>query len=386
MYAGMHPAHPAHPAHPDPDFETLDLPRIGMADGSDISPIIRRPRPRVSPLGSAVILRAVLAFLTFAVLGALAIPAMAQAEGLRLRGDVTARGDILTLADLVEGVPERLAARPLFRAPTLGATGTIQTRRILDAAAALGLANLETGGRLQIAVQRAARRLGPPEIEAALKRGLETSYGLDPRSVTIRFDGDGPTLLAPVDLEGQAAALDVTYDLRSRRVAGLVSLGERQASLRVSGVVVELREVAVLTRTLNRGEPVKEGDVVAERRPRETIASDAQGSATAVIGEVAQNTLTVGTVLRMTDTAPPELVARGENVTIVYETPSISLSMRGLSNDSGRMGAVVNVVNVASKKILQATVIGPGRVSVSPSPAAQQAAGAAPVQATASLR
>ncbi|RUP13545.1 MAG: flagella basal body P-ring formation protein FlgA, partial [Methylobacterium sp.] len=44
------------------------------------------------------------------------------------------------------------------------------------------------------------------------------------------------------------------------------------------------------------------------------------------------------------------------------------------------------VVNVASKKILQATVIGPGRVSVSPSPAAQQAAGAAPVQATASLR
>lgn len=383
MYAGMHPAHPA---HPDPDFETLDLPRIGVADGSDISPIIRRPRPRVSPLGSAVILRAVLAFLTFAVLGALAIPAMAQAEGLRLRGDVTARGDILTLADLVEGVPERLAARPLFRAPTLGATGTIQTRRILDAAAALGLANLETGGRLQIAVQRAARRLGPPEIEAALKRGLETSYGLDPRSVTIRFDGDGPTLLAPVDLEGQAAALDVTYDLRSRRVAGLVSLGERQASLRVSGVVVELREVAVLTRTLNRGEPVKEGDVVAERRPRETVASDAQGSATAVIGEVAQNTLTAGTVLRMTDTAPPELVARGENVTIVYETPNVSLSMRGLSNDSGRMGAVVNVVNVASKKILQATVIGPGRVSVSPSPAAQQAAGAAPVQATASLR
>jgi flagella basal body P-ring formation protein FlgA len=383
MYAGMHPAHPA---HPDPDFETLDLPRIGMADGSDISPIIRRPRPRVSPLGSAVILRAVLAFLTFAVLGALAIPAMAQAEGLRLRGDVTARGDILTLADLVEGVPERLAARPLFRAPTLGATGTIQTRHILDAAAALGLANLETGGRLQIAVQRAARRLGPPEIEAALKRGLETSYGLDPRSVTIRFDGDGPTLLAPVDLEGQAAALDVTYDLRSRRVAGLVSLGERQASLRVSGVVVELREVAVLTRTLNRGEPVKEGDVVAERRPRETVASDAQGSATAVIGEVAQNTLTAGTVLRMTDTAPPELVARGENVTIVYETPNVSLSMRGLSNDSGRMGAVVNVVNVASKKILQATVIGPGRVSVSPSPAAQQAAGAAPVQATASLR
>ena len=115
------------------------------------------------------------------------------------------------------------------------------------------------------------------------------------------------------------------------------------------------------------------------------IDGDKGKSVTTILGEVAQNTLMAGTVLRVTDTAPPELVARGETVTIVYETPSISLSMRGLSNDSGRMGAVVNVVNVASKKILQATVIGPGRVSVSPSPAAQQAA-AAPVQATASLR
>ncbi|WP_244513962.1 flagellar basal body P-ring formation chaperone FlgA [Methylobacterium sp. UNC378MF] len=369
-----------------PDFETLDLPRIGAAKGTDISPIVRRVPPRVMPLGSAVILRAVLAFLTFAVLGALAIPAMARADELRLRGDVTARGDVLTLADLVEGAPERLATRPLFRSPALGATGTIQTRRILDAAAALGLNGLETGGRMQIAVQRAARRIGPPEIEAALKLSLETGYGLNPRTVAVRFDGDGPTLLAPMDLEGQAAALDLTYDPRTRRVAGLVSLGERQASLRVSGVVVELREVAVLTRNLNRGEPVKEGDVALERRPRDAVAPDAQGSATTILGEIAQNTLSAGTVLRVTDTAPPELVARGENVTIVYETPSISLSMRGLSNDSGRMGAVVNVVNVASKKVLQATVIGPGRVSVSPSPAAQQAAGAAPVRATASLR
>ncbi|MEE7440056.1 flagella basal body P-ring formation protein FlgA [Methylobacterium oryzae] len=312
------------------------------------------------PLGAAVILRALLAFLTFAALGALAIPAMARAEGLRLRGDVTARGDVLTLADLVEG--------------------------ILDAASALGLSGLETGGRLQIAVQRAARRLGPPEIEAALKRGLETGYGLNAQNIAVRLDGDGPTLLAPLDLEGQAAALDLTYDSRTRRVAGLVTLGERQVSLRVSGVVVELREVAVLTRNLNRGEPVREGDVALERRPRESVAPDAQGSVTTILGEVAQNTLTAGTVLRVTDTAPPDLVARGENVTIVYETPSISLSMRGLSNDSGRMGAVVNVVNVASKKVLQATVIGPGRVSVSPSPAARQAAGAAPVQATASLR
>lgn len=377
-------------------IDLADLPLVSTAtDESDLSPIVRRARPRVALPGAAVLMRAALAFLTFAAIGALAIPAMAQTvppqsesqkAQPRLRGDVTARGDVLALSDLVEGAPDALAARPLFRSPALGATGTIQTRRIVEAAAALGLTGLETGGRMQIAVQRAARRLGPPDLEAALKRALETGYGLDPRSVAVRFDGDGPTLLAPVDLAGQATALDLTYDPRSRRVTGLVSLGERQASLRVSGVVVELREVAVLTRSLNRGDPVRDGDLVVERRPREMVAADAQAGAATVLGEVAQHALPAGTVLRVSDTALPELVARGESVTIVYETASVSLSMRGLANEAGRMGAVVNVVNVASKKVLQATVIGPGRVSVGPAPTAQQAAAAPQVQATASLR
>jgi len=385
MYAGLHP-----------DTAFADLPLVSTAaDESDLSPIVRRARPRVAAPGAAVLLRAALAFMTFAAIGALAIPAMAepgvqqaqtQKAQPRLRGDVTARGDVLALADLIEGAPDSLAARPLFRSPALGATGTIQTRRIADAAAALGIIGLETGGRMQIAVQRAARRLGPPDLEAALKRGLESGYGLDPSSVAVRFDGDGPTLLAPIDLAGQATALDLTYDPRSRRVSGLVSLGERQASLRVSGVVIELREVAVLTRALNRGDPVREGDLVVERRPREAVASDAQLGAATVVGEVAQHPLPAGTVLRVSDTALPELVARGESVTIVYETASVSLSMRGLANEAGRMGAVVNVVNVASKKVLQATVIGPGRVSVGPGPVAQQSAGTPQVQATASLR
>lgn len=382
MYAGL----PQNSASVDSAFETSVLPLVSTAaDESDLSPIVRRPRPRVAPLGMAVLLRTLLAVLAFATLGALAIPAMARSDGLRLRGDVTARGDILTLADLVEGAPAGLAGRPLFRSPALGATGTIQSRRIVEAAAALGLTGLETGGRMQIAVQRAARRIGPPEIEAALKRGLETGYGLAPANVSIRFDGEGPTLLAPADLAGQAAALDLTYDARSRRVAGLVSIGERQASLRVSGIVLEMRDVAVLTRSLDRGETMKEGDFALERRPRETVPSDAQASAGAV-GEVAQHALAAGTVLRISDTAPPELVVRGESVTIVYETPSISLAMRGLANQGGRLGAVVNVVNTASQKVLQATVVGPGRVSVGPSPAPLQQASATPIQATASLR
>lgn len=333
---------------------------------------IRRPvRLAVTPLSRGVIGRTFLALAAFMTAMLFALPLMAAGNPLRLRGDVTARGDTLSLGDLVEGAPAELAARPLFRAPALGAVGTVQARRIVEAVTALGLADIETGGRIQVTVQRAARRVGPPEIEAALKRALEAAYGLDGKSLSVRLDGEAQVLLAPLDLDGQAAAVDVTYDPRSRRVAGLIVLGERQASLRVGGVAIETREVAVLTRSLARGEAIASADLTLERRPRDAVPPDGQGAPDLVVGQVAQRPLSAGSILRSGDVAPPDLVARGESVTIVFETPSVSLSMRGTANESGRLGASVSVTNGTSKKVLQAVVVGPGRVSVGPAPQAQ---------------
>ena len=344
-------------------------------DLADLTPIVRRPPARAMPMRLVIVLRAGLALLTLAALGAVALPARAEAP-MRLRGDITARGDVLTLGDLVENAPEAAKGKPLFRAPALGAAGTIQARRIAEAVAGAGLGPVETGGRSQINVQRAARRVAGPEIEAALKRVLESVYGLDPKLVALRLDGDAPVLLAPLDLDGQAVALDLAYDARTRRVSALVSLGERQASLRVAGLVVELREIAVLTRAVGRGERVAEADLSVERRPREAVPADAVAAPAA--GEVAQRALAVGAILKAGDTAPPELVARGEMVTLVYEAPGISLSMRGTSNEAGRLGATVSVVNAASKKVVQGTVIGPARVAVGPAGPQRQASAAAP--------
>ena len=331
-----------------------------------LHPIHTPPTPRTALLSPGVITRTALALAALVALSVMTLPLMAREAAMRLRGDVTARGDALTLGDLVEGAPAEFAGRALFRAPALGATGTIQARRIAEAVAGLGLPDVETGGRLQVIVQRAARRVGPPEIEAALKRALTASYGLDARMIGLRLDGEAPNLLAPVDLDGPATALDVTYDARSRRLTGLVVLGERQASLRVAGQVIEIREVAVLTRSLARGDALQDGDVTLERRPRETAPADAQVAPATLAGLVAQRSLTAGAVLRFGDAAAPDLVARGEAVTLVFETPGVSLSMRGIANDGGRLGATVSVLNTASKKIVQGTVSGPGRVSVAP--------------------
>ena len=318
---------------------------------------------RAGRMSLMILLRLALALAVSAGLVAAAF----AGERLVLKGDVTVAADILTLGDLVEGAPASAAATALFRAPGLGQTGTVQVRRILEAARPLGLAAIDAGGRTQIVVTRAARRIGAAEIEAAVKRALELQHRLDARALSVTFDGTPPALTIAPDAEGDVVAEEITYDRRSRRLSALVAVGGNagKASVRVTGVALEYVEAAVLTRALNRGDTAQASDFVVERRVRESLPADAQLETRALAGQVARRALQAGTVVRAGDLARPEIVARGDVVTIVYEVPGMVLTLRGTASAAGAQGDMIAVVNPQTKKILQAQVVAPGKVSVS---------------------
>lgn len=327
---------------------------------TSLPPLNRRRAGRLS-FGMVIRVGLALAAVSLAVAPTLA------GERPVLRGDVVVRGDVLTLGDLVEGLPEGLARKAAFRAPAHGESGTIQARRILDAAGEAA-ATIETGGRTQVTVARASRRIDTPEIEAAVKRALEFQHGVDARPLSIAFEGQAPGLAVAPDLAGAPAAEEVVYDRRTRRVSAIVSVGarpgERKASVRVTGTAVELVEATVLNRTLGRGEAVQAGDITVERRPRESLPADALVTALTP-GQVAKRSLAAGSVLRAGDLARPEIVGRGDVVTVVYEVPGMVLTLRGRANEAGAQGDVIAVTNPQSKKVLQAQVVAPGKVSVS---------------------
>lgn len=298
------------------------------------------------------------------------VPALQQPM---LRVDVTTARDILTLGDLVSGLPPTIAAQPAFRAPSLGETGTIQTHRIVEALRAHGVEALSDGGAAQVVVTRSARRIAMAEVDAAIKRAIEERFGVEARAMTVQLDAGLPTLTVEPELRGQLQVQDMNFDQRSRRLSATLvlpgSAAMRLRPVRVAGQLVDTVEVVVPIRTLNRGEVIQATDISIERRARDTAGAEFLGDAMTVIGKAARRALSPGQLLRAADLQRQEVIARNEVISVVFETPGLVLTMRGRAQEGGAQGDMINVMNIQSKKVLQATVLGPGRVSVTPSAA-----------------
>lgn len=309
-------------------------------------------------------------------------PVPAAAAKLRLKPDLTLSRDIVSFGDLIAGLSPQDGALPAFRAPALGETGTIQVARIVDAAVKQGILRdaleLDSHGVAQVVVSRAARRITGLDVEAAVKAALLERFGFDGRAFALLLDGGAPSVVVEPELTGDLTALDLNYDARSRRVTGRLTMpgsaATRLKPVRVSGQLVETAEVVVPLRTIARGETLGPGDITVERRPRDAQFNDVLGETKAAVGKVAKRTLVAGSVLRSGDVQREEVVGRGEIVTILYEARGVAISMRGRANEAGAVGDVISITNPQSKRVLQGTVTGPGRVNVSPQGGGQIAA------------
>ena len=308
------------------------------------------------------------------VASAPAATAPALPQRLRLKAELNLARDLVTFGDLIPGLSGDAAATAAFRAPALGETGTIQVVRVIDAARAAGIirdaADIEGRGFAQVVVTRAARRVTASDLEAAVKAGLQERFGVDARIFALAIDGGAPAVAVEPELTGDVAIVDLSFDARSRRLQARLtvpgSTALRLKPLRFSGQLVETVEVVVPKRQIARGETLDKDDVLVERRPRDGQGSEIISDVRAAVDKVARRALLAGVPLRNSDVQREEIVGKGDLVTIVYEAKGLLITLRGRANEAGAMGDVVSVTNPQSKRVLQGTVSGPGRVSVQP--------------------
>jgi len=284
----------------------------------------------------------------------------------RLKELVTVSSEIVRIGDLVEDAGAA-ADVPVFRAPDLGQTGAVQVARIADALRPYDVTGFDTGGLSEVVVTRLSRALTGKDITDRIARAFAGQYGFgDAQNIGVVLDRDirilhiepsasADLVVSRMNVEPRTGRFDIVFDVPGSALS--------RRGLRFTGTVSETVEAATLTRALRLGEIVKASDVTVERRPKSEVRGEGMAASQA-IGLAAKAPLRNGQVLRNDDLIKPQVVGRNEAVTIYYSVPGIMLTVRGKALEAGAVGDVVGVLNIQSNRSIQATVIGPGRVSI----------------------
>ncbi|HUO11623.1 MAG TPA: flagellar basal body P-ring formation chaperone FlgA [Caulobacteraceae bacterium] len=124
------------------------------------------------------------------------------------------------------------------------------------------------------------------------------------------------------------------------------------------------REILTYARSLNTGEIVQASDIVWAKAA--DTPAGAPSDVDAVIGMAARHPLREGDAVLARDVTPPLVVKVGDTVFVTYADEGVTLTLQGKAMSSAAVGEAVNVLNTASKKLIEAVASGPDQAVVGP--------------------
>jgi flagella basal body P-ring formation protein FlgA len=303
------------------------------------------------------------AVLAAAALSLGAIAAQAQI----LRSEAVVDGDRVLLGDVFDGIAEN-AGIAVAQAPAPGKRIVLEAD-FLSRIAQTHRVNWRPQSRLdRITVTRAGTDVGVDAVRAALSAAIHDSATGRTRG-RIEVDLD----LRTVDLT-VASATAATVGVESlavdpgtgRFTATVVApaRGPVQARQQVAGRAVSLLDLPVPTRRIMPGEVISIRDIdwiqIRDERSLGEVLTDVE----ALIGQTPRRTLSAGQPVRSRDVAAPITVGKNSSVSMVFETPNMTLVARGRALQDGAVGDTIRVVNTQSNRTVDAVVAAQGLVRI----------------------
>jgi flagella basal body P-ring formation protein FlgA len=244
-----------------------------------------------------------------------------------------------------------------------------------------------------------SRRITRAHVEAMIERG-----GIDPKSIKIEGDSvlvrtsyqrvEAKRLMKAIEeflreragsIESKVSILPTTPLKDLSLPTGEVSISVRSISkdplrgwfraiLRVDGEVVEEvpifakvkveKEVVVAVKPIGAGERISADKVTVKRMMIGPEEGDALGKVEDVLGKICSRSIAKGSPIRRSSLRLPVIVRRGDLVKIVARYGLIRITARGKAVENGRLGDLIEVENLNSKRRIHAEVVSPGVVMV----------------------
>jgi flagella basal body P-ring formation protein FlgA len=267
------------------------------------------------------------------------------------------------LGDLFEGTGPK-ATLAVGAAPAPGRRMVIETDQLLSLARAHGLAWRPLAANERVIVERPGRQVARDEIEELLRADL-LRLGMEPEA-ELELPGLIPPMV-PVGAFVQLAVEAAAFDAQTQRFAATLVVaaeGMPTQRSRIAGRAAATTPVVVATRRLALGDLVGPADARLVRLRAERVRPGMAQSLEQVVGQQLRRPVGSELPFATADLGAPTLVGKNQIVLMVLDVPGLSLTAQGRALAAASRGETVAVVNLASRAVVEAQVIGPGRVRV----------------------
>ena len=302
-----------------------------------------------------------LLFPSLALAGGVIVRLMDEAE---VKGEEIVLGQVAHIEADTEAEMKRLKAVPLISAPRPGESYRISRAHIEAMLERKGIdlksVRIEGGSVL---VKRSYQRVKAERLMKALEEFLKRETG-SPARVSIIPTTPVRDLLVP---EGK-----VSISVQS--ISGDPLRGWFRVRVMVDGKVAEEisifarvrieRETVVAVKPIRAGQRISADMVKVERMMIGLEGKGAFEKVRDVLGKIPSRSIEKGELIRRSDLRLPVIVRRGDVVMIVAKYGMIRITARGKAVENGRLGDVIEVENLNSKRRIRAEVMSPGVVMV----------------------
>jgi len=188
----------------------------------------------------------------------------------------------------------------------------------------------------------------------------------------INLPGEYEVSLTPLDSRlnlPQCAEPLEAYTTNALIKAGRMTIGvrcntEKKWSIFTSAIIKTYQMVVVLSQPIQRGEIFTRQHLAIEKREVSNLREDFVTQIEQIENKQATRQLNTGAVISLRNLVEPKLIKRGDKVVISTTKPDFSIRMTGVAMMDGVKGQLIKVKNQNSGRVLNATVIEPGLVSV----------------------
>lgn len=140
---------------------------------------------------------------------------------------------------------------------------------------------------------------------------------------------------------------------------------EKKWAIFVSVNIVPFDYVVILTQPLQKGETASDKHFALVRKDVSTLRGNYLTNTNFVVNKQVARTLPAGAIVLSKDFIEPKVIKRGDKVIISANTAGIGIKMNGIALTDGTRGERIRVKNQNSERVINATVIDTGQVSVS---------------------